>query len=1209
MGVSGLWMVVQPCARPTNLATLNRKRLAVDASIWIYQFLKAVRDKEGNALRNSHVVGFFRRICKLLWYGIQPVFVFDGGAPALKRATLQGRRRRREGRREDATRTAGKLLAVQMQRLAEEEEEKRKRRVEKPKAVEQEEEQLPDMEHIVYADELGMSQQERQKTRRFHKQDAYHLPELTNGIDGMGKPDDPRIMSVEELEEYARQFQNGEDINLYDFSKIDFDGEFFKSLPPPDRYNILNAARIRSRLRMGLSKDQLDDMFPDRMAFSRFQIERVKERNHLTQRLMSEMGMTGTDLTLCVNARVAGEKNREYILVRNEGAEGGWALGVVSRDKERGQIHKPIDVDELDFQYQDKDEDDWEDDEEFEDVPIPGVNRLPKLTQKSVDEVEDAEDSLFINNDPAANLFGDEDFSGADEDEDLNLAIAMSLHNQHGVGAQEEEEDTALQDIPAPEWTQKAVEVPKPIVSTTGRMVAHIVNNRANAAVPRRRQSSASSDSDMDLQTALVAARKKQKPVQKVAEKAPIRPNVKSAFDGPLPFEKLSWGGFFSSAKPKQPVATKPAEKLKEVETGELEAGSEDDAGGFDRETPKEKEDVPIKLGDRTENAPRPLPPWLADTTDIRESVRQRLQLDIQLNAEDEELAREEENLLRQRRKAAIVEIDSSNDDDSDIEILDAPPRPRQAPLKQPGASLPSLDDDITMETRSPPVEQTMGNHPSYGSTDVSSPQRPSPGADVEEEFEDVVVPAQPQTSTLTLTLARESEAARIEAELFRDSPPPAYGNGGLDAMEGDGIIDPDAPAAEEFDDFSDPEEEELLAQMAEEAEEHARFASQLNNKSQLENQVSYEQELRALRNQQKKDRRDADEVTQIMVTECQALLRLFGIPYITAPMEAEAQCAELVRLNLVDGIVTDDSDTFLFGGTRVYKNMFNSNKFVECYLARDLESEMSLSRDQLISLAQLLGSDYTEGIPGVGPVTALEILSEFTGKDGLEAFKEWWQDVQQHNRPKEADAASSFRRKFRKSQGTKLFLPLGFPSPAVVEAYLQPEVDSNPEKFQWGVPDLEGLRQFLMTTIGWSQERTDEVLVPVIKDMNKRQTEGTQSNITRYFEGSTGTGASKEAFAPRQRATGSKRMADAVDKLRRANSSAGGLSTALPVMAMPSGPKPKRKRKAREPAENNEDENNDQGADDSGPANQGGTATRGKGRGRGKGKRSKALP
>ena len=60
----------------------------------------------------------------------------------------------------------------------------------------------------------------------------------------MGKPDDLRIMSVEELEDYARQFHNGEDVNLYDFSKIDFDGDFFKSLFAVDRYNIFNVVRL-----------------------------------------------------------------------------------------------------------------------------------------------------------------------------------------------------------------------------------------------------------------------------------------------------------------------------------------------------------------------------------------------------------------------------------------------------------------------------------------------------------------------------------------------------------------------------------------------------------------------------------------------------------------------------------------------------------------------------------------------------------------------------------------------------------------------------------------------------------------------------------------------------------------------------------------------------------------------------------------------------
>src|ERR1700729_2728498 len=64
--------------------------MAIDSSIWIYQFQATMRDKDGRALVNAHVLGFLRRICKLLFYGIKPVFVFDGGAPALKKATIVG---------------------------------------------------------------------------------------------------------------------------------------------------------------------------------------------------------------------------------------------------------------------------------------------------------------------------------------------------------------------------------------------------------------------------------------------------------------------------------------------------------------------------------------------------------------------------------------------------------------------------------------------------------------------------------------------------------------------------------------------------------------------------------------------------------------------------------------------------------------------------------------------------------------------------------------------------------------------------------------------------------------------------------------------------------------------------------------------------------------------------------------------------------------
>lgn len=60
------------------------------------------------------------------------------------------------------------------------------------------------------------------------------------------------------------------------------------------------------------------------------------------------------------------------------------------------------------------------------------------------------------------------------------------------------------------------------------------------------------------------------------------------------------------------------------------------------------------------------------------------------------------------------------------------------------------------------------------------------------------------------------------------------------------------------------------------------------------------------------------------------------------------------------------------------------------------------LKREDLILLAMLVGSDYTNGISGVGPVTALEILAAFPSNkneikppyaellSGLKKFKAW---------------------------------------------------------------------------------------------------------------------------------------------------------------------------------------------------------------------------
>lgn len=50
--------------------------------------VKGFQDSNGATLPNAHLLGLFHRLCKLLYYRIRPVFVFDGGVPPLKRETI-----------------------------------------------------------------------------------------------------------------------------------------------------------------------------------------------------------------------------------------------------------------------------------------------------------------------------------------------------------------------------------------------------------------------------------------------------------------------------------------------------------------------------------------------------------------------------------------------------------------------------------------------------------------------------------------------------------------------------------------------------------------------------------------------------------------------------------------------------------------------------------------------------------------------------------------------------------------------------------------------------------------------------------------------------------------------------------------------------------------------------------------------------------------
>lgn len=74
-----------------DLTDLKGKRLAIDTSLFLYQFLATIRQPDGAPLTDSrgritsHLIGLFSRTTKLMQVGIKPCFVLDGKPPSLKK--------------------------------------------------------------------------------------------------------------------------------------------------------------------------------------------------------------------------------------------------------------------------------------------------------------------------------------------------------------------------------------------------------------------------------------------------------------------------------------------------------------------------------------------------------------------------------------------------------------------------------------------------------------------------------------------------------------------------------------------------------------------------------------------------------------------------------------------------------------------------------------------------------------------------------------------------------------------------------------------------------------------------------------------------------------------------------------------------------------------------------------------------------------------
>jgi flap endonuclease-1 len=127
--------------------------------------------------------------------------------------------------------------------------------------------------------------------------------------------------------------------------------------------------------------------------------------------------------------------------------------------------------------------------------------------------------------------------------------------------------------------------------------------------------------------------------------------------------------------------------------------------------------------------------------------------------------------------------------------------------------------------------------------------------------------------------------------------------------------------------------------------------------------------------------------LTHEMAAEARELLRLLGLPTVQAPSEAEAQAAHMAAAGRVWAAGSKDYDSLLFGAPRVVRFLTISGKeflpsqgvfrpIVPELIELDrLLAAWGITREQLVDLSILVGTDFNDGVNGIGPKQALKLV------------------------------------------------------------------------------------------------------------------------------------------------------------------------------------------------------------------------------------------
>ena len=218
--------------------------------------------------------------------------------------------------------------------------------------------------------------------------------------------------------------------------------------------------------------------------------------------------------------------------------------------------------------------------------------------------------------------------------------------------------------------------------------------------------------------------------------------------------------------------------------------------------------------------------------------------------------------------------------------------------------------------------------------------------------------------------------------------------------------------------------------------------------------------------------------LTGEMVGQAKDVLAALGVPWIQAPSEGEAQATFMTEKGDAWATVSQDYDSLLFGAPRLVRNLTISgrrklpNKPVyidiepEIVKLEDVLLELKITRDQLIDIGILLGTDFNpDGFKGIGPKKALKAIEEF---GSLKAILE--------QKKLEADPTLDVD--------------------AIRDIFLNPKTTDD-YRLEWGSINGNAVKEILCGSFDFSPERIEAALQRIEKETKELKK---QSSLEKWF-------------------------------------------------------------------------------------------------------------